>query len=1167
MLEGGQGEGGWMAVRPDEPRISELFRVPDRYLRSAHLERDFEDVASLRDYIVTPAIASTFGRVLEGLRPGSGLRAWRVTGDYGTGKSSFALALAHLLRDPDSAPLAGMLQAIGPKPADAGAFLESGRLTPVLVTGTSAPLAPSIGRAIGVALDRLRPRGRLGKDLEQLRDRAASLAGGGDAGQLLELLDAVSDYAVRRGSSGLLLVLDELGKFLEYASLHPERDDVYVLQRLAEAAARSGDRPLIIMGLLHQGFDAYAEPLPTAARLEWEKVAGRFDEITFDQPLAHVAALVAGALNVDHDLMPAEIAEWARTVSLAAAAAGWHGVPAEGSAVLDLYPIHPTVLPVLVQFFARFGQHERSLFSFLLSPEPFGLQAFADRRATARNWYRLPDFYDYVRAVFGHRLAGASYSSQWLRMTGTIDRAVAASDLDGSEVRVLKAVALLNVLDAEHLTATDIALSAALLDQESPGELRRTATALKRRGLLFDRGAAGGYCLWPNTSVNLEAAFGLARRTLGPADQIAAQLAPYLDESPVVARRHYITTGTLRHFALRHAEPTALHEAVSQPCEADGLIVIALCQTQQQRELALSLAADPAFASREDVVLAIPSPLQGVAGPLQDARCWQWVAENIPELGHDTYAAAEVSRQVALSRRALARRLSALFGIRIANPDVEWWRSGSRLVMPRHGGLSALLSGICDELYPQAPQILNELLNRQYLSSAAAAARQRLTERIFSAADQRCLGIPDGKSPPEKSMYLSVLEAGNVHRFEGTGLILTLPPEQDDPLRLRPALAQVITALEAMDGRRVPVPEIFATLQARPFGIRAGLAPLLLAIVAAAHSHEIAVYETGTFLPSIRGADFQRLIKQPALFEFQLCRVTGVRAEVFARLAQVFADQPPGVRQPDLLDVVRPLTALAAGLPDYARQTGEISDLARSVRQVLLTAREPSNMLFRDLPVACGLQPFPQDGAADTRHAQDFVARMREATDELRAAYPRLLERIREHLAGCLAGSTTPSDRPEMARRAARAVLAAREPRLAAFARSIADTALGDDAWAERIGSLVMSKPPSHWNATDYRGAWDEIELLSGAFCRLETTAFSNGSSAPDLTAVRIAVTAADGNETARVVRLGANDEEAVGTLVERLEAALGEADRRELRLVAIARLLTASIPQEPSIG
>ena len=1165
MPEWHQGQNAWMTVQPDDTRISELFRIPDRYLRSVNLERDFEDVASLRDYIVTPVMASIFGRVLEGLRPGSGLRAWRVTGDYGTGKSSFALALAHLLRDSGAVPLAGILREVGIRPGDSGALLESGRLTPVLVTGTRAPLAPSIGRALGVALDRLKPRGRLSKELEDLCNRSSAQADGGDAG-LLDLLDDVSDYAVRRGSSGLLLVLDELGKFLEYAAMHPERDDVYVLQRLAEAAARSGDRPLVVMGLLHQGFDAYAEPLPTVARLEWQKVSGRYEEITFDQPLAHVAALVAGALSIDHELMPAEVAQWAQAVGNAAAAAGWHGVSTPGTA-LDLYPIHPTVLPVLVQFFARFGQHERSLFSFLLSPEPFGLQAFADRWATARTWYRLPDFYDYVRAAFGHRLAGASYSSQWLRMTGTIDRAIAASDLDGSEIRVLKAVALLNVLDAEQLTATDTALSAALLDQEAPDELRQTAANLKRKGLLFDRGSAGGYCLWPNTSVNLEAAFGLARRALGPADRIAAQLLPYLDESPVVARRHYIKTGTLRHFELRYAEPADFDEALSQPCAADGMIVIALCETPQQRELALSMASGPVVSSREDVVVAVPPALQSVTGPFQDARCWQWVAENIQELGHDTYAAAEVSRQVALSRRALARRLSALFGIRVANPDVEWWRSGRRLEKPRHGGLSALLSGICDELYPQAPRILNELLNREYLSSAAAAARQRLVERIFSAADQPSLGIPDGKSPPEKSMYLSVLEAGNVHRLVGGSLVLALPPEQDDPLGLRPALAQVVTMLEATHGRRVPVPDVFAALQTRPFGIRAGLVPLLLAIVAVAHSHEIAVYETGTFLPGLSAADFQRLIKQPALFEFQLCRVTGVRAEVFARLARVFAHQPPGARQLDLLDVVRPLTTLVARLPDYARQTSEISDLAKEVRQVLLTAREPSTMLFRDLPAACGLEPFLSGSASDTGHAQDFVARLREATDELRGLYPRLLVRIRQFLLRCLADSGISSGRPDMARRAARVVLAAREPRLAAFARSIADTALSDDAWAERIGSLVMSKPPSHWNPTDDRRVWDEIELLAGAFCRLETTAFSNGSSVPDVTAVRIAVTAADGNEAARVVRLGANDEEAVGILVERIEAALRGTDHGELRLAAIARILTASIPQEPVIG
>jgi hypothetical protein len=1155
------------APPPDDLRISDLFRVPDRYLRSVHLERDFDDVTSLRDYILTPPMASIFRRVLGGLQPGSGLRAWRVTGDYGTGKSSFALALAHLLREPGAASVAALGQAVAFSDGQQWAGLKDLRLTPVLVTGSRAPLVPSISRAIGVTLQRLQPRGRVAKQMEQLRNRAASISVDRDAGQLLELLEDTNAYLESRGSSGILLVLDELGKFLEYASLHPERDDVYALQRLAEAAARSGDRPLIVIGLLHQSFNAYSEPLPTTSRLEWEKVAGRFEEIAFDQPLAHVAALAAGALNVNHHLLPAAVADSASTVAHAAEAVKWHRMLTQPNAVLDLYPIHPTVLPVLVQFFARFGQHERSLFSFLLSSEPFGLQAFSERPLAARNWYRLPDFYDYVRTVFGHRLAGRSYGSQWLRMTGAIDQAIAASDLDGTEIRILKSIALLNVLDAEHLTATDAALTAALLDQGSSAELHRTVEALRQRGLLFNRGAAGGYCLWPNTSVNLEAALTLARRTVGSADRVAAQLTPYLDESPVVARRHYITTGTLRHFELRHEECPALGEALEHHPEADGLVIIALCETQQERDQAITAASSSAFATRQDVILAIPTPLQSVAGPLQDALCWQWVNDNVPELSHDTYAAAEVARQLALSRRALSSRLAELFGTRSANHDVQWWREGRRLPMPPRGGLPALLSGVCDDLYPQAPTILNELLNREILSSAAAGARQRLIERVFSAADQPCLGIAEGKSPPEKSMYLSVLSAGKVHRVEEGGLVLDLPPEDDDPLRLRPVLSHVVGILENLDGKRVPVAEIFASMRRRPFGIRAGLAPLLLAIVAVAHAHEIAVYETGTFLPSLRAADYHRLMKQPALFELQLCRVTGVRTEVFTRLAQVFANRSGVARRPDLLDVVRPLSALAAGLPPYVLQTRELSSLARDVRGVLLTAREPANMIFRDLPEACGLKPFPPDQDSDAGDSLVFVSRMREAVDELRAAYPRLLERIRRQLAGGLTAGAQEADRDTIAYRARQVTLAAREPRLATFARSLADTALGDDAWAERIGSFIMSKPPASWTAADNSRSWSEIDELTGAFCRLEATAFSEGSCTPDLGAVRIAVMAADGNEASRVIRMAARDEQAVGLLVERLEAALGDTDRRELRLAAIARLLTASIPHQQASG
>ena len=78
-----------------EKRVGDVFNIRTRFLRSAHLERDFDDPGVLSGYVVTDFTRSCLGRVASGLKPRSGQRAWRMTGDFGCGKSSFALLLAH----------------------------------------------------------------------------------------------------------------------------------------------------------------------------------------------------------------------------------------------------------------------------------------------------------------------------------------------------------------------------------------------------------------------------------------------------------------------------------------------------------------------------------------------------------------------------------------------------------------------------------------------------------------------------------------------------------------------------------------------------------------------------------------------------------------------------------------------------------------------------------------------------------------------------------------------------------------------------------------------------------------------------------------------------------------------------------------------------------------
>ena len=143
---------------------------------------------------------------------------------------------------------------------------------------------------------------------------------------VIDLLTEANTYVCEAGKgTGLLIILDELGKFLEFAALHPDRQDFFLLQNLAEAAARSGKHPLLVVGLLHQGFNAYAEQLSQAVQKEWEKVAGRFEEMLFNQPLEQTAGLVANALNVRTGRLPRDLAaeakrDMARTLDL-----GWYG--------------------------------------------------------------------------------------------------------------------------------------------------------------------------------------------------------------------------------------------------------------------------------------------------------------------------------------------------------------------------------------------------------------------------------------------------------------------------------------------------------------------------------------------------------------------------------------------------------------------------------------------------------------------------------------------------------------------------------------------------------------------------------------------------------------------------------------------------------------------------
>lgn len=1030
---------------------------------------------------------------------------------------------------------------------------------PVLITGSAEPLSVAMLRAVRRELLKSCGRGRLPSVIDRIASQTEQSSSQPlDNQVVVELVEEVADHVVStRKASGLLILLDELGKFLEYAALHPDRQDVFLLQSLAEAASRSGHRPFIVVGLLHQGFNAYSEHLSPLAQKEWEKIAGRFDELLFNHPLEHVTRLIADALNIRSRSLPYGIVSRMREDMATLLDLGWFGASYTRQLLVDiapkLYPIHPSVIPALLQLFTCFGQNERSLFSFLLSAEPFGLLEFARRPLGADQFYRLYNLYDYARHSFGYRLAQQSFHSHWNHIESMVESFPVENN---EELQILKAVGLINMLDSGSLVPCEDMLTIAV--PGSRAQVKTTVRKLKFKKILWYRGVAGGYCLWPHTSVNLDRAYRDAGRALGQApDRVAAHITDYLEIGAIVARRHYIETGNLRHFQVQFSTVDQLPSQIQGSDDtADGKIIIPLCETEDERKVALRFAQSDEVRSRPGLLCAVTSPLTALARLVLEVQRWEWVLANTPELNNDTFASEEVSRQIAVARDALQQRVKCFIGIQefSGGSELTWFCKGELLPIRSGRDLLVYLSRVCDEIYSKAPQVANELVNRRTLSSAAAAARMRLIERVFTSANEHLLGMDAKKKPPEMSIYLSILKNSGIHKESNGGWVLRVPDEADDSCHVRPALNCIQRIFENAGLGRVRVSEILAELRKPPFGVRDGLAPILLAVFAAMHDQHLAFYDKGAFMREAGILDLMRLTKLPETFEMQYCKMGSSRRELFERLLKTTEANVLKGRRADILDVVRPLCVFAAHLPPFTQKTKTISQNAIGVRDALLSAREPALLLFRDLPAACGFPEVNNEGGARKRDLDSFVAILKRSLDELRQAYPALQERMKASLVAALQlGDSTRDFRAGLARRSRHVSLFVKEPQLKAFCNRLSDTELSEPEWLESIGSLVCSLPPARWSDIDAERFVQELGLLSARFRRVESVAFGAQGGTQSESAMRVAITRLDGSEVERVVYVPNEEKRRVMEFEKEVLARLGSAPNP-----ALAGTLTA---------
>ncbi|NKN33459.1 hypothetical protein, partial [Marichromatium bheemlicum] len=986
---------------------------------------------------------------------------------------------------------------------------------------------------------------------------------------VIELVGEVKDGWSERGGRGLLIELDELGKLLEFEAHGAGRHEIHLLQLLAEKAAEPSDAPLCILVMLHQAFEHYSARLGKTLRDEWKKVQGRFSAIAFLEPAEQSLRVAAAAFNRSADLgedLEAEIFEFATRLTECSALPLGLDLAAASTLFEACYPLHPTTLLILPVLCQRVAQNERTLFSYLASTERFGL---ARRLQELRpgDWVGPWELYDYFILNQAGGFSDPLTYHRWVEVITALERYDGNADSSGDDpaVRLLKTIGLLNLVGAQRGLKASKNVLQLLFGDELDGLL----AALQSASIIHFRGYAQEYRVWQGSDFDLHAALEQAT-----AEQSGRLLPDTLNAlaplPPVVARRASIQTGTLRSFQVQFTSTERW-----PPANTDAELSLWLYLAEPGECPDLSDAPD-------QTVVAICRSTEHLRELVAEWQALVDLPRQHAQLQQDPVAKRE---HQAWLENAEAEAIGAIRALLESPEQLRWYFGGEhRPIQSRRMLQSQLSDWVTSHCFPLTPIIRNELINRERPSPSASTARKKLVAAMLSVADRDGLGI--AKSPAEKSLYLSLLRESRLHRPDVDGRWDFRPPEPlHDPCNIRPAWSAIHQALGDAGQRQVPVPELYRILQAPPLGMRLGVLPILIITYLIAHRREIALYQEGAFSERLSIAQAELLCRRPALFAVERFELRGLRGELFQRYLGSIVGRL--TEDATLLDIVRPLMRFAQQLPEYSLHCSGLSADAERVRAVFRQAKSPGQMLFTDLPRACGFDPkslFAGDtdtakgeesGSLSSAAVEPFIARLIAVLRELNGAYPALLEHWHHRIGQALLQRTEVDDLG--ATRAALAVryqgldrYAAQQGTAGAFIRRLCETQHQDhQAWLESVMTLLAKVPPTKWREPHRINAELRLDEMAVQLADLEVLCQSlpaaelDGPDAANTFLFKLV--RPGGAERRHLVRLDARQRQAADAAAEDLEAKLTGLDA-VTRVAVLAKLMESFASDESSV-
>jgi ribosomal protein S15P/S13E len=903
-------------------------------------ERDFH-------YIPTPNAKQVVSQIVNDFK--KGIRSFNIIGTYGTGKSSFLLALEQSIRrtkryfDPN--------------------FISNPKVDFIKIVGSYTSIVEQFADTFEVTTTKNKHE----NILSEIFNRYHSLG---------------------KNNGVLFLFLDEFGKFLEYASKHNPENELYFIQQLAEFC-NNPKYNIVLITTVHQSFESYAYSLTSTQKQEWTKVKGRFREITFNEPVEQLLYLAAEhvAENFENKSSKAAVE---KCLKLAAATKAFNfNKDFLNEIATKLFPLDIISANILTLSLQRYGQNERSLFSFLESTDHTGLAKFNKRE---NPFYNLSCVFDYLNFNF-YSFITSKYNpdfSAWSSIRSSLEEVERAFDSNINDYsKAIKVIGLLNIFSASGAILDENFLSGYLGNACGIPNAGSIIDNLEKKRIIRFRSHSKRYILFEGTDLDIQTALIEAGNKISEVGDVTALLNKYFQFTPVFAKLYSYEKGTPRFFEFIISE----HPISKVPeGEIDGFVNLVF-----NSKLKIAEIEEASRTQKEAIVYCFFKNSTEIKSLLFEIEKIQKVIEENKE---DKVAKRELENIVESQIRLLNHYITD--SIYTGSKEVKWFFKGQEKKISDKKDFNKLLSQVCGSVYDATPVFKNELVNKHRISSSIHTAKRNYFKALANNWDKENLGFEEEKFPPEKTIFLSLLKENGISPIrEGSFDVATINKTSTFN-KLWKASEKFI---ESAKSEQRKVSDFVELLGKRPFKLKQGLIDFWVPTFLFIKRDDFAIFNDDGYIPNLSDENLELIAKYPEKYTIKTFDIEGVKLDIFNSY-RTFLNQSTELKfnNNSFIETIKPFITFYKGLPEYSKQTKRLSVSALKIRTAIASSKDPEETFFEAFPNALGISLSTLQ--KDKTKLQSYTTNLQGAVRELRTSYDGLVKRFEEFICNEFIGKT-----------------------------------------------------------------------------------------------------------------------------------------------------------------